>query len=127
MAEIGIEQLVFVGGKGAVVAFDRFDGREVWSWQAQAEAGWIAKLGIPAYLSVVLDGDRLIVASPKGVWCLDPLTGAEVWKAETSAFRGGYPVIAGAMPGHDGGATAAATGSAAARRAAASANSGSGV
>ena len=127
MPEIGIEQLVFVGGKGAVVAFDRFDGREVWSWQAQAEAGWIAKLGIPAYLSVVLDGDRLIVASPKGVWCLDPVTGGEVWKSEVTAFQRGYPVIAAAAAGAGGGSTAAATGAAVAQRAAASANSGSGV
>ncbi|MCP4068568.1 MAG: PQQ-binding-like beta-propeller repeat protein [Phycisphaerales bacterium] len=127
MSDIGIEKLVFVGGKGAVVAFDRFDGAEAWSWEAEPQAGWVAKLGIPAYLSVVLDGDRLIVASPKGVWCLDPLTGAEVWKAETSAFRGGYPVIAGAMTGHDGGATAAATGSAAARQAAASGSAGMGI
>lgn len=109
MSDIGIEQLVFVGGKGVVIAFDRFDGRERWIWDSQPDSGWVARLGTPAYLSVVLDADRLVVANAKGVWCLDPLTDAEVWKVETTAFRGGYPVIAGGGGDQGGNAAAAAT------------------
>lgn len=127
MSDIRVDDLVFVGGRGTVVAYDRFDGGEVWSWEIPTGSGIFAKLGIPAYLSVVLDGDRLIVANAKGVWCLDPLTGAEVWTVETAVFRGGYPVIAGAGVRRDGGATAAATAAGIAQAASASSGAGAGI
>ena len=71
--------------------------------------------------TITRDGDRLIVAAPNRVWCLDPLTGGEVWTSEVDDLGGGYPIIAG-NDGSQGAAAAAQT--AAEQQAAAIASSG---
>jgi outer membrane protein assembly factor BamB len=96
--------LVFIAFKGGVSAFDRYDGGDVWTWKPQALKGLFNQFNTPSFLTIARDGDRLIVASSKRVWCLDPLTGAEVWSAEVKNIGGGFPIIAG----NDGGQGAAA-------------------
>lgn len=119
MPEPSPQDLVFVGGRNQVVALDRFDGTEVWRWKARQGKGFWSSLSSPSFLTLALDGDRLVVASAKQVWCLDPLTGAEVWVAENVSFGlGAYPVIAG---GQANGQSVAAAATAAAQAAAAAA------
>lgn len=99
-AEIKAIDLVFVAGNSLVKAFDRYDGREIWTWTAvPAGAGIFQKLSVSKFVTVSLDHDRLVVAGVKGVWCLDPLTGEEVWHTPVEDFKGGYPIIAGGTPG----------------------------
>ena len=80
MSKHTVQDLVFVGGGGRVVALDRYDGSVIWKWKAPRGSGFLASLSPISYVSVALDGDRLIVASRRGTWCLDPVTGAEVWE-----------------------------------------------
>ena len=118
-----VQDLVFVGGRNLVVALDRYDGTEVWKWKALSGKGFWGSLSSPSFVSIALDGDRLIVASPKRIWCLDPLTGEEVWRSEGVSFGlGSYPVVAGAAS--SGQASSAAAGAAAAQAAAAAAAGG---
>jgi outer membrane protein assembly factor BamB len=116
------QDLVFIGGRHLVVALDRYDGSEVWRWKASSGKGFWGSLSSPSFVSIALDGDRLIVASPKQIWCLDPLTGEEVWRSEGVSFGlGAYPVIAGTSAS---GQTAASAAGAAAAQAAAAAAAG---
>ncbi len=117
------QDLVFVGGRHLVVALDRYDGVECWRWKASHGKGFWGMLSSPSFVSIALDGDRLIVASPKQVWCLDPLTGEEVWRSDGVSFGlGAYPMIAGNSGSGQG--TASAAGAAAAQAAAAAAAGG---
>jgi outer membrane protein assembly factor BamB len=66
---ITIDQLIFVGFNGYALALDRDSGEVVWS-NNQLRSG---------YVSLLLDGDRLIVSTNGYMYCLDPLTGNILW------------------------------------------------
>ena len=76
-----IEQLVFVGLNGYAVALDRDTGNVVWS-NAQMHRG---------YVTLLLDGDRLIVSTNGYVYCLDPLTGQILWHNPMRGYGFGAP------------------------------------
>lgn len=119
MAGRDVSELIFVGGRNLVVGLDRYDGTEVWRWKARHTKGAWGWLSSPSFVSLALDADRLIVASPKRVWCLDPLTGEEVWaSADVSFGLGAYPVIASGSAGQSSSAAAAAAAAQAAAAAA---------
>lgn len=80
-----LEDLVFVGFNRRVVALDRFSGEIRWTWKTSSGSGAVA---------VLLDGDRLIACCQGYTWCLDPLTGEEVWKQPLKGFGTGVPCIA---------------------------------
>lgn len=65
-----IDDLIFAGAKRQVFAIDRYDGRTVWTWEAPEGCG---------VTSVLVDGDRLIVAAGGYLYCVDPVYGKEVW------------------------------------------------
>ncbi|MDY3552756.1 PQQ-binding-like beta-propeller repeat protein [Gemmata sp. JC717] len=77
----GIERLVFVGLNGYAVALDRETGEIVWS-NNQLESG---------YVTLLLDGDRLIVSTNGYIFCLDPLTGRVIWNNRMKGYGGGAP------------------------------------
>ena len=60
-----IDQLIFVGFNGYALALDRDTGDVVWS-NNRLTSG---------YVTLLLDGDRLIVSCNGYMYCLDPLTG----------------------------------------------------
>jgi hypothetical protein len=64
-----IEQLIFVGLNGYVVALDRNTGEIVW-YNDQMKSG---------YVTLLLDGDRLIASTNGYIYCLDPRTGKILW------------------------------------------------
>ena len=70
----GVDQLVFVGMNGYVVALDRDTGEIVWSNDE-------LKFG---YVTLLLDGDRFIVSTNGYIFCLDPLTGRIRWNNRMS-------------------------------------------
>ncbi|MFI5378903.1 MAG: PQQ-binding-like beta-propeller repeat protein [Tepidisphaerales bacterium] len=70
-----IDQLIFVGLNGYALALHRDTGEIVWS-NDQLKSG---------YVTILLDGDRLIVSTNGYIFCLDPLTGAVRWE---NALRG---------------------------------------
>jgi outer membrane protein assembly factor BamB len=67
---MNIDQLIFVGLRGYVLALDRDSGEIVWSNDK-------LKSGLTTLL---LDGDRLIASTNGYLYCLDPLTGQIVWQ-----------------------------------------------
>ena len=64
-----VEQLIFVGLNGYAVALDRDTGEIVWS-NNDLKSGAV---------TLLLDGDRLIVSTGGYLFCLDPLTGKQRW------------------------------------------------
>jgi hypothetical protein len=43
------------------------------------------------YVTLLLDGDRLIVSTNGYIYCLNPLTGAILWNNEMSGYGMGAP------------------------------------
>jgi outer membrane protein assembly factor BamB len=64
-----VDQLIFVGFNGYALALDRDTGDIVWS-NNQLNSG---------YVTMLLDGDRLIVSTNGYMYALDPLTGSILW------------------------------------------------
>ncbi len=76
-----INSLLFVGFNRKVGALDRVTGQIVWEWQAPSGTGFV---------SLLLDGDRLMAAVQGYTYCLDPRTGAQLWMNPMKGF--GYGV-----------------------------------
>jgi len=71
-----IDQLIFVGFNGYVSALDRDTGHIVWS-NDQLKGG---------YVTLLLDGDRLIVSTNGYMYGLDPITGSILWHNPMTGF-----------------------------------------
>ena len=76
-----IDQLIFVGLNGYAVALDRDTGQIVWS-NNRMKSG---------YVTLLLDGDRLIVSTNGYIYCLDPLTGEILWHNPMTGYGVGTP------------------------------------
>ncbi len=76
-----VEQLVFVGLNGYAIALDRDTGEIVWS-NNELKSG---------YVTLLLDGDRLIVSTNGFLFCLDPLTGQILCKNPMKGYGMGTP------------------------------------
>ena len=66
---MSIDELVFVGLNGYALALHRDTGEIVWS-NDQMKSG---------YVTLLLDGERLIVSTNGYIYCLDPLSGEILW------------------------------------------------
>lgn len=80
-----VRDLVFTGFNSRVIALDRYTGEVVWDWKSPKGTGFI---------SLLLDGDRLIVAVNGYLYCLDPLYGQEVWRNPMRGFGHGVTSLA---------------------------------
>ena len=80
-----VENMVFVGLNGRVVALDRDSGKIRWRWQA-------TKSG--SYMTLLPDGDRLVVSAGGYIYCLDPATGRERWHNPLKGFGIGVAALA---------------------------------
>ena len=76
-----IDQLIFVGLNGKAVALNRDTGEIVWSNDHMRRG----------YVTMLLDGDRLIVSTNGYIYCLDPLTGAILWHNPMKGYGMGTP------------------------------------
>ena len=79
-----VNDLVFVGFNSRVAALDRYTGEIKWQWKAPQGSG---------YVTLLLDGDRLIAAVNGYVYCLDPFFGQEVWSNAMKGFGLGVTSI----------------------------------
>ncbi len=82
-----INALVFVGFNKQVGALDRQTGEIIWKWAAPDGSGFV---------SLLLDGDRLIAAVQGYTYCLDPRTGAQLWQNNMKGFGYGITSIVSA-------------------------------
>jgi outer membrane protein assembly factor BamB len=105
-----VDQLIFVGLNGYALALHRDTGEIVWS-NDQMKSG---------YVTLLLDGDRLIVSTNGYIYCLDPLTGEIVWHNPLRGYGSGAPTALVSVRGQS---TQTLTAQAAAARAAASGES----
>ena len=78
---MNVDQLIFVGLNGYAVALDRDTGQIVWS-NNRMKSG---------YVTMLLDGDRLIVSTNGYIYCLDPLTGDILWNNPMTGYGMGAP------------------------------------
>jgi outer membrane protein assembly factor BamB len=74
-----IDELIFVGLNGYALALNRDTGEIVWS-NNEMKGG---------YVSLLLDGDRLIVSTDGYMYCLNPLTGHIMWSNPLKGYRTG--------------------------------------
>jgi outer membrane protein assembly factor BamB len=81
-----IDQLIFVGLRGYVLALDRDTGEVVWS-NDKLKSG---------YTTLLLDGDRLIASTNGYMYCLDPLTGDVLWQNPLRGYGTGVTDLASA-------------------------------
>jgi outer membrane protein assembly factor BamB len=76
-----IDQLIFVGLNGYAAALDRDTGEIVWSNDKMKRG----------YVTLLLDGDRLIVSTNGYIYALDPLTGQILWHNPMRGYGSGTP------------------------------------
>jgi outer membrane protein assembly factor BamB len=110
-----IDQLIFVGLRGYVLALDRDTGEIAWS-NDKLNSG---------YTTLLLDGDRLIASTNGYMYCLDPLTGDVLWQNPLRGYGTGVTDLASVRGGGPRTAVARAAAADAEHAAAASAAHGS--
>lgn len=71
-----IDQLIFIGLNGYVIALHRDTGEIIWS-NDEMKSGFV---------TLLLDGDRLIVSTSGYIYCLDPGTGKIRWHNPLKGF-----------------------------------------
>jgi outer membrane protein assembly factor BamB len=71
-----IDQLIFIGLNGYALALNRDTGEIVWS-NNELKSGPV---------TLLLDGDRLIVSTGGYMFCLNPLTGEVLWNNPLSGY-----------------------------------------
>src|SRR5262245_3023327 len=76
-----IDELIFVGLNGYAIALNRETGDIVWS-NDQMKSG---------YVTLLIDGDRLVVSTNGYMYCLDPLTGQILWHNPLRGYGMGAP------------------------------------
>ena len=96
---VTIQDLAFVGFHSRVLALDRNSGEIVWDWKSPK--------GSSSHVAVLLDGDRLIVSVSGYMYCLDPITGRQLWDNPLKGFGTGIPSLT-SIHGNSGSAAAAA-------------------
>lgn len=82
---MSIADLIFTGFNKRVAALDRRTGQIVWQWTAPSGS---------SYISLLLDGDRLIVSVHGYMYALDAMTGRQLWYNEMSGFGYGVASLA---------------------------------
>ena len=96
--DLSVMDLVFVGFNSRVLALHRDTGEIVWNWKSSSGSG---------FPSVLLDGDRLIVSVNGYTYCLDPVTGEQLWWNPLKGYGVGTASLT-SIHGNSGSAAAAA-------------------
>ncbi len=76
-----IDQLIFIGLNGYVLALHRDSGEIIWS-NNELKGGFV---------TLILDGDRLIVSTNGYIYCLEPTTGKIRWHNPLKGYGQGAP------------------------------------
>ncbi len=83
--ERNLGDLVFVAFNSRIAAMDRYTGEIVWDWKSPKGSGFV---------SLLLDGDRLMASVNGYTYCIDPLYGQTVWNNNMPGFGMGTPSLA---------------------------------
>ncbi len=82
---MNLSDLIFTGFNRRVAALDKRTGKII--WQQKLHNG-------QTYVTLLLDGDVLIVAVDGYMYGLDALTGAQLWFNEMAGFGAGVTSLA---------------------------------
>ena len=66
-----VDELVYSGFNSQVFALHRSTGELVWDWRSPEGSGFV---------TIMIDGDQLIVSVNGYMYCLDAFTGRERWR-----------------------------------------------
>lgn len=83
--QAALGRLIFLGFNSYVTALDRDTGKLVWQW--------VSPEGSSPHVALLLDGDRLIVSVQGYTYCLNPLSGEQVWANPLKGFGTGIPTL----------------------------------
>jgi outer membrane protein assembly factor BamB len=95
-----LRELVFVGFNSRLVALSQATGEIVWQWKSPK--------GTSPHVALLLDGWRLIASVQGYTYCLDPLTGEQLWGNPLKGFGVGIPSLVSTAGSSDNSAAAAA-------------------
>ena len=73
-----LDQMVFAGLNGRVMALNRDTGQIVWEWCSPKPR--------KGFITVMLDGDRLIVGISGYLYCLEAATGRLKWQNPLTGY-----------------------------------------
>jgi outer membrane protein assembly factor BamB len=79
---MNVDQLVFAGLRGYVVALDRDSGEAVWTWSAP-------RMSATGFTSLILDGEHLVAGVNGYVFCLNARTGRQLWENPLRGYGNG--------------------------------------
>lgn len=82
---MSIDDLIFTGFNNRVAALHRLTGEIVWRWLSPQGTG---------YVTLILDGDLLVVSVQGYMFGLDALTGKPRWNNEMKGFGTGVTSLA---------------------------------
>jgi len=105
MATVELKNVVFVAFNSRISAVDRDNGNIIWTWKSPKGRGFV---------SLMLDGDRLIASIQGYTYCLDPHTGSQLWNQPFSGFGYGFTSLMSTRGAADGEPAVAAAAAAAA-------------
>jgi outer membrane protein assembly factor BamB len=77
------QELMFVGIKGCVVALRRDSG----------EQAWVAKVA-GGFVNVTVESGKVFAAAQGEIFCLDPLTGRQLWHNPLKGYGTGLATMA---------------------------------
>ena len=83
-SDVAIADLVFVGFNSRAAALHRETGKVAWKWKAPKGMGFVA---------LMLDGERLMASVYGYTYCLNPLTGKQLWMNPMQGFGFGVPCL----------------------------------
>jgi outer membrane protein assembly factor BamB len=79
-----LSDLIFVGFNKRVAAMDRHTGQVIWDWKAPKGS---------MYVTLLLDGDQLIVSVNGYMYALRAMTGEQLWMNTMSGFGSGVTCL----------------------------------
>jgi outer membrane protein assembly factor BamB len=86
MIATDINQLLYVGFASKVTALSRSTGQIVWTWACEHSDGDVAIL--------IQDTQRMYVSADGYTYCLNPMTGEQIWCNEMEDMGCGHPTLA---------------------------------
>lgn len=82
---LSLSDILFAGFNRRVAAMDKHTGTIIWSWVAPKGQGFV---------SLVVEGDRVFAGVHGHIYCLDAVTGEQLWHNPTEGFGYGVTCLA---------------------------------
>lgn len=81
-----LQDLLFVGFNGRVVALEQRSGELVWQWKCPKPGGQM--------VAMLVQGHRIYASSGGYTYCLDALNGEQLWDNPLKGLGTGVPCLA---------------------------------